>query len=460
MNRQVKIAVLADAHANLNALEAVLADANRRGCDTAWYLGDFVGYGPRPNETTLTLGEKAQVSIVGNYDLKVLSIGEPPQDHPKPKRPIKRFAFYWAYRKLSQSAKQYLGRLPEKCRIESCGAKFLLVHASQDSNEESITDRTPESRLAELARSAQADVVLFGHTHRQTDRTVGGVRFINPGSIGRAEGGDPSARYATMEINDGKTDVEFHAVDYDNQATAEDCRRQGLAESLAQVFLRGYELNHVVESMTKEAHRQSGKFNNDSRLAPVLQFAERCRWDAEHSRHVTHLALMLFDELVGQHGMGPRGRFLLQCAGLLHDIGWIAGRRGHHKASRDYILSADDLPLDERSRRIVALTARYHRKAIPAPRHEDFASLDYADRYTINMLGGILRVADGLDDSHLSNIVALKCRVLRDTVRVLLTTKNHAQEEIASATKKADLLARVMNRKIEIINAPTGTEGG
>ncbi len=452
----MKIALLADAHANLEALKAVLADARRRKCDAIWYLGDFVGYGPRPDQTTLTLAGEAQVSIIGNYDLKVLSIAGPPAKHPSPKRPIKRFAFQWAFRKLSQEAREYLGRLPETCRIECGGVKFLLVHASQDSNEESITDETPEPRLEELARNAQARVVLFGHTHSQTDRTAGGVRFVNPGSIGRAEGGDPAARYATIEVKDGKPEVRFHAVEYDAQATAEDCRRRGLAESLAQVFIRGHELKRVVEFMAEEGHLHHGEYEEDTRLEPVLNLAGRCRFDQEHSRHVTKLALMLFDELTGQHGMGRRGRFLLQCAGLLHDIGWLAGRRQHHKTARNYILSADELPFDERGRRIVALTARYHRKSTPHPRHEDFAALDYADQYTIKMLGGFLRVADGLDDSHLCNVVALRCRVQPEVLQILITAEDEAQEEIASATKKADLLEQAMHRKIQILHRAGG----
>ena len=69
----MKVAMLGDVHANLPALKAVLADIDARGVDAVWNVGDFVGYGAHPDEVVALLASRANVSIMGNYDRKVLS---------------------------------------------------------------------------------------------------------------------------------------------------------------------------------------------------------------------------------------------------------------------------------------------------------------------------------------------------------------------------------------------------
>ena len=71
-NPYVKIAVIADVHANLNALEAVLQDAERRGITVFLNAGDIIGFGAFPNEVIQTLYSKNALSVVGNFDLEVL----------------------------------------------------------------------------------------------------------------------------------------------------------------------------------------------------------------------------------------------------------------------------------------------------------------------------------------------------------------------------------------------------
>ena len=72
----MKVAVLADVHANDLALKAVLKDARKRDVDAIWYLGDFLGYNPFPNKVVERLRKSKAVCIVGNYDLKVLNFSK------------------------------------------------------------------------------------------------------------------------------------------------------------------------------------------------------------------------------------------------------------------------------------------------------------------------------------------------------------------------------------------------
>jgi exopolyphosphatase/guanosine-5'-triphosphate,3'-diphosphate pyrophosphatase len=132
--------------------------------------------------------------------------------------------------------------------------------------------------------------------------------------------------------------------------------------------------------------------------------ALRGQYDEEpsHSDHVTVLALQLFDGWEPWHGLGGDERDLLECAALLHDIGWsqTPDGTGHHKHSARLIgehawrhLSAPDVA-------IVAQVARYHRKTLPQPHHERFHALPDKAQRQVMILGGILRVADALDVRH------------------------------------------------------------
>ncbi|HUW82645.1 MAG TPA: HD domain-containing protein [Phycisphaerae bacterium] len=204
----------------------------------------------------------------------------------------------------------------------------------------------------------------------------------------------------------------------------------------------------------QSASRQSARpaCPNDERavLEAVLAFADECQYERGHSHQVTRLALLLFDSLQSLHKMGSRERFLLHCGGLLHDIGWAHGKAGHHKAALRMILQGESLPLTDRERLLVGLIARYHRKALPQDGHEDFARLDGEDRRRVWVLGGILRVADGLDRTHVNAVRDLRCEVSAERVVIRCAVNGPADEEILAASEKADLLESVFTRKIII----------
>jgi len=187
-------------------------------------------------------------------------------------------------------------------------------------------------------------------------------------------------------------------------------------------------------------------------LSAVFALAERCRFEAEHARHVADLALTLFDELTALHELGEDDRQMLRVACLLHDIGHIAGKRGHHKRSQRLILDDADLPFDPTTRSIIACTARYHRKALPKLRHDRYAQLESDDRHRVRLLAGILRIADALDKGHIGVVNDLHTAA---TDRTLLIDCAVRQTELATRlilpVTKADLLERTINRQIEFV---------
>jgi exopolyphosphatase/guanosine-5'-triphosphate,3'-diphosphate pyrophosphatase len=193
-----------------------------------------------------------------------------------------------------------------------------------------------------------------------------------------------------------------------------------------------------------------GTAGGASAIEAALALARRCDYEAPHSHHVTRLALALFDELRPLHGCGPAERLWLHCGALLHDIGWEDGHKGHHKTSMAVILAAPELDLPPRERKLVALIARYHRKALPSAQHEVFADLTDEDQARVRLLAGMLRVADGLDRSHLSRVRSLRCAVEADRVIVRCRAVGAAAAERLAAEKKADLIEAVLGRKIAV----------
>lgn len=243
----MKAALLGDVHANLPALEAVLSHAHQQEVDDIWNIGDFVGYGAFPNEVVKLLRQNGTKSIIGNYDIKVLEFPEKKSKWRKSKRSQKFTAFKWASKNLKKSNRHYLSELPDELRMEVEGWQVLLVHGSPVSNEEPLTIHTPDKRLVELARLAQAELIVCGHSHQPFARQVAGTWFINTGSVGRPGDGDPRACYALLELSPGSISVEHFRIEYDVTRAAEAIRQAGMPEVFAQMILQGWDLDTVLE---------------------------------------------------------------------------------------------------------------------------------------------------------------------------------------------------------------------
>jgi putative phosphoesterase len=447
----MKIALLSDVHANLPALEVVLADAAKRNADAIWNAGDFVGYGAFPDEVVRRLREAGAVSVLGNYDEKVLQIKQKGEEWKKSKHPLKWLAFKWAFDQLSDESRAYLISLHKEQRLEVEGRLVLIVHGSPASIKEHLSSETPEKRLKELARIAKSNVIICGHSHRPFNREVEGAYFINPGSVGRSDEGDPRACYALLELKGRLCQVQHFRLEYDVAKTVEGIRAQKLPEEFAEMFIQGRTLDEVLagkEGRAKTATRvETGK--SRERLAAVMELAKKRAYEADHSHQVARLALMLFEELRPLHGLGNEEKFLLQAGALLHDVGWIGGQEGHHKKSFDLIM-AEPLPFTEREKTIIALIARYHRKGLPEMEHPPFAALDPEDRRVVRILAGIVRVADGLDRSHTNQVQNLKCKISLQEILIKCDTVDDAAWEAKGARKKADLLESFFERKLAV----------
>ena len=241
----MNVALIGDVHANLPALEAVLVHAREQKVRAIWNAGDSVGYGAFPEEVVQRLRREDALSIIGNYDLKVLAFKRKKKKWRKSKNPEKYLAFKWAYEQLSKESRHYLRLLSQEIRMKVRGRRFLLTHASPASNEEPLTPDTPVERLRELVEMAKADVIICGHSHQPFVRQVAGTWFINTGSVGRPDDGDPRACYALMVVSARQLDVRHFRLPYDVGRAVAAIRKQRLPEAFAQMTLQGRSLDWV-----------------------------------------------------------------------------------------------------------------------------------------------------------------------------------------------------------------------
>ncbi len=424
-------------------MKAVLDDACKHKYHQIWNLGDFVGYYPFPNEVVELLRQRDAVSIIGNYDLKVLAFKKNEKKWKLKKDPEKFNAFQWTYEHLSRENRKYLESLPEQKRIEINGFKILLTHGSPDSNEEYICAQTTKQRLKELSELADADIVLSGHTHMVYSVKSGNTLFLNPGSVGRPEGTGGKATYAILNISDKSLDVENYEVKYDMAKTINLIRKEKLPENFIRMLKEGKNLTQLENGQSSQIHKQRSE-----QLESVIAFAESCKFDQAHTMQVTTLALKIFDELKKLHKMSAKDKFLLHCGSLLHDIGWVKGQKAHHKTALNLIVNAANLPFDLQQRTMIGLIARYHRKAVPKTSHKYFCDLKESQQRVICSLASILRVADGLDRSHMNLINDLHCTFDDDKIIIKLFANGIAESEISSANKKSDLMRQLFNREV------------
>jgi len=235
----MRVAVISDIHANLHALETVLADIDQESVDEVWCLGDVVGYGPRPNECCDLIRDRAAISLCGNHDLAalgILDVGEFSGDAAAAAR--------WTGGVLGADQRTWLESLAPLARRDD----VELYHASP---RDPVWEYVLSEEVAMLALEATtAPLVLVGHTHVALALTWDGRRvegglapggaavdlegrrfIVNPGSTGQPRDGD--ARAAWLLLDTVAHSASFRRVSYPIEHTQKEMRDAGLPEALA-----------------------------------------------------------------------------------------------------------------------------------------------------------------------------------------------------------------------------------
>jgi CHAD domain-containing protein len=169
-----------------------------------------------------------------------------------------------------------------------------------------------------------------------------------------------------------------------------------------------------------------------------------------HHRTVTRLALMLFDSLEPLHRMSQHDRFLLECAGMLHDVGWLDGAKRHNARSSRRIFSNETLPLDIADRSTIGLVALAHRGQVRVESHPLFPLLVSESRKKTLQLAAILRIADGLDFLHTGSVQEIHCIIGNQEVMCDVISPVDVTHEKERARSKSGLFVRMFERELVI----------
>ena len=197
------------------------------------------------------------------------------------------------------------------------------------------------------------------------------------------------------------------------------------------------------------------------RMAAVKDFGERCRYDPTSAGHVASLAVSMFDQLAAHDAFAgpwstPVNRELLEAAAWLHDVGYFINYAQHHKHSYHLIVHSDMPGFSHRELSLIAQIARYHRRAEPKLKHAPFAALREEDKDLVRKLGGILRVAVGLERTHQQLISAVSLSLAPNQINIAaIATLPEPEAEVYGAQKKKSLLENGFAANVEVSWAPT-----
>ncbi|MBN2450563.1 MAG: HD domain-containing protein [Lentisphaeria bacterium] len=196
------------------------------------------------------------------------------------------------------------------------------------------------------------------------------------------------------------------------------------------------------QAMTEDFRRQV--------LDSAVALGNRYGVDQAHVSYVSAAACMLFDAVQAESALTPRHRFVLQVAGMLHEIGMYISSPNHNRHSMYLIANSDIFGLSSRDRMLAALVACYHRGPHPHTDHAEYAALSREQRIEVLKLAAILRAADALDRSHVQRLRDLRIVREKDGIRFLVSGVGDVALERMALEEKAELFEQVYGLQVRI----------
>lgn len=238
----MNILLISDIHGNYPALEAVSRTVAPLHCTHILNCGDSLVYAPFANETIAWLRQHEVFTIRGNTDDRVIKLLKG-KSFKKPSKPDKRIMYTSTAAALTPDNAAYMLALKKKKLLRLGHISLGLFHGSPADHEEFLTTATPDKRFKELAKETACDVIITGHSHVPFHRFVGGVHFINPGSVGRMFDGNPEASFAILALKDSGIEVSHHRCAYDIDAVVAGLADHQLPSVYAEMFRTGSKRN-------------------------------------------------------------------------------------------------------------------------------------------------------------------------------------------------------------------------
>jgi len=237
----MKIAIISDIHANLEALQRSLEYIRENGIEKIYCLGDVIGYGPNPNDCVELVREHCVTVLMGNHDYAGIGLGNIQYFNEYAK-----ISTYWTREKLTDDNLQFLKTLPFTYELN----KALLVHASPKNPSNWDYVLSVQDAQKQL-KAFKQKICFIGHSHvpiifsksdfyRQPELLFKDRQryMVNVGSVGQPRDGDNRSCFVIYD--DEANSVEYIRLDYDIRKTYEKIINAGLPVFLAERLMKGY----------------------------------------------------------------------------------------------------------------------------------------------------------------------------------------------------------------------------
>ena len=263
MTAPQRIACFGGIYSNHLALAAALQDAQRRGVDAVYCLGDFGAFGPHPNRSLELLRDHEVHCIQGNYDNSIgnelddcqCGYTDPRDNH------FAQVSYDYTLQHTDTDHRDWMRKLPESLRLELGPLKVLLAHGSPRKMNEFLWESTTSTQfLNAIADQFDTDVMLTTHTGIKWQRQLSSDRrFVNVGVLGRPENdGTTNVWYTVLAFDARGLHVEFVPVHYQHEALAAEMRAEKLPEEFVATILHGWWTTCLEILPSKE--RRRGQF--------------------------------------------------------------------------------------------------------------------------------------------------------------------------------------------------------
>ncbi|BCW98680.1 MAG: metal-dependent phosphohydrolase [Armatimonadota bacterium] len=220
-----------------------------------------------------------------------------------------------------------------------------------------------------------------------------------------------------------------------------------------QISEQGLRDGLVIDRLLREDGAREVYLQTPPRRRSVLKLARACGYEAEHCEQVRRLCVQLFDQMraLGLHSMDGEARELLEYAAYLHDTGFFLSHTDHHQHAYYIIRNSELLGFNDREQAILANLALYHRKAPPRKKHPNFAALDPEARSLVEQLSTILRLAEGLDRSHLSLVRGIRLEQEGPgALRIVILSPADCQLELWGVENQLGIFRSVFKRRVTV----------
>jgi putative phosphoesterase len=237
----MKIAILGDIHGNIEALKAAYDAAVSNNVEKIYHLGDLGGYAPFVNEVVDFLIEHGIEGVQGNYDDAVANNKEHCgcKYEDMIQSTMATLSFEWTKEHATQKSKDYMKGLPFEIAFSVHDKKVKIFHATPLKNNLYWHNDRDEDFFLHMARKADADIMIYGHTHIPYRKNIGNKVFINAGSVGKPKDGDARTCACIADITPDNVKTEFLRIPYDVEKVASAVIENGLPSYFAEKLRQG-----------------------------------------------------------------------------------------------------------------------------------------------------------------------------------------------------------------------------